>query len=165
MADEQAGIKQLRKIKETYVDRVLQWYGSRRCKPRILYRLAGTIVILASLSLPILVAHSANQGAAIAANIAAFLVAAISALHAFYTPHEVWQKYTTTYLTLEGLIVLWDMEMLQAERLATPDEQFAVALEATKKLVAETHSLVNSQTSQFFKNIKFPEMAPKTGSS
>src|SRR6187431_2140547 len=95
-------IEPLRRIKTEYVDAARDWYEGHAPWPRIAYRVAGVVTILASLSLPRL-AGAGGALQTVALPILAFVVAAASTLNAFFSLQGTWQKYVTTQLLIEGV--------------------------------------------------------------
>jgi hypothetical protein len=158
-------ITELHAVKSEYVDKALDWYKKRASWPRILFRISGTLVIVASLSIPFLsaAAISGESTTAISGaklfnvNVAAFVTALLTALNSFYSWHSTWQKYLTTQLLIEGFIVTWQMEMVLAR--ANSDRQKAddLAFAATSKLVEQTKEVITGEAHKFFANIKWPD--------
>jgi hypothetical protein len=153
-------IEPLRRIKKEYVDAARDWYATHAPWSRIAYRVAGVVTILASLSLPGLAAAGGTLQI-VALPVVAFVVAAVSALNAFFSLQSTWQKYITTQLLIEGLIAGWEVEIAEALSQEKAENCWAMALKSTRKLVDATRLVVTSEASKFFENLKWPEVKPK----
>src|SRR5215203_2728198 len=132
-------IEPLRRIKKEYVDAQTDWYRSHALWPRRAYRVAGIVTILGSLSLPFLATDDGSVRA-VMLPLVAFVVAASSALNAFFSLQSTWQKYVTTQLLIEGLIASWEVDIAEALSQAKPEECWTKALVSTRKLIEATRS-------------------------
>ena len=153
----EALIKPLTDIKKAYVDTALAWYTKRAPRPRIAFRLFGTLAILISLSMPLLTLCGGEAGKWLIA-VAAYLVAIFSALNGFFAFQSTWQKYITTQLILEALIAEWELEIADALQKNNANECWTAAYKATRKLIDGSRSVMTSEASKFFENIKLPKL-------
>jgi Na+/melibiose symporter-like transporter len=147
----------LRRIKEEYVDVHVKWYQQHAPWPRKAYRIAGTVTILASLSLPILsLAGGRYQTVGLPA--VGLILGIAAALNAFFSFHATWQKYRTAQLLLEGLVAAWEIDVAEAMALPEPEDCWARATASTRSLVTATRSIVTSEASKFFEDLTWPEL-------
>lgn len=96
-------IAELYNIKEHYVDSLLSWYRTHTTWPRVIFRTAGTTVIVLSLAIPFL-ASAKGCYLEVGVPIASFVIALVSALNAFYSWQKTWEKRISAQLTIEGLL-------------------------------------------------------------
>lgn len=149
-------LAELRRIKEDYVDGNLKWYTDHTTWPRIVFRVAGTLVIVVSLAIPFIAAAGGNL-LKYGVPTAALAIALISALNAFYGWQKTWEKRITVQLTLEGLIAVWQTQMDAATRLGDESERYEAARSATERLIDATRALTVSETNTWFTSVKFPD--------
>ena len=134
-------IEALRRIiKEGYVDDRRRWYERNRHSPRRWFRGVGIAIIVSSISIPFLVAAEGDLQRW-GAPIAALSVAILTALNMFFAWQKTWEKRVRVWLTIEGLIAIWEAEMTTAERQTDPKERFGTALQATLELIEATRKL------------------------
>jgi hypothetical protein len=156
-------LTELRRIKKEYADETLMWYTTRASHPRVMFRVSGTTVILASLAIPFLVPHGDERWAAIGASIAALLSAGLTALNSFYGWQGTWQKYINTQLLLEGFVAEWDVEMAAATAHSDVQAGRALGLVATRALVRKVESAVIDEAGRFFERIEWPSQDTRRG--
>jgi hypothetical protein len=137
------------------VGRQAKWYRSRTTWPRILFRLSGMLVIVGSLSLPVLAASSV-RGRDELLGIISLVVASLTSLGAFFRWDSTWRSRARTAQTLEGLIARWELRLMAYELGSLNREEF---LRSTEELVEESYRIVGAETDQFFSAVKFPESA------
>jgi hypothetical protein len=132
------------------------WYALHIWWPRVLFRSAGSLVILGSLSLPIIASHN-FEGRDWLLGVVSVLVAALTSLNAFFHWDSTWRSYAQTERQLESAIAKWDLQMqiFQAGKLSWPE-----AVVATQELFEQVHKTVSSETDQFFSTVKFPDVGP-----
>mgnify|MGYP001815025722 FL=1 len=150
-------IAELCDIKKRYVDKMWIWYRDNSSWPRIVFRLAGISIIVLSLSIPFIAATEGTWSKT-GVSVAALLIAILSALNAFFAWQKMWEKRITIQLTLEGLMAVWETNIVAARRFENPEEGYKTALQATQDLIENTKALAVSETTDFFTNIKFPDV-------
>lgn len=150
-------IEELCDIKKRYVDKTWIWYRDNSSWPRIVFRLAGIAIIVLSLSIPFIAATEA-QWSKNGVSVAALLIAILSALNAFFAWQKTWEKRITIQLTLEGLMAVWETKIAAARQYENPMEGYKTALQATQDLIESTKALTVSETTDFFTNIKVPDV-------
>jgi hypothetical protein len=150
-------IDDLCRIKADYVDDTLKRYQQHATWPRVVFRLVGMTVIVLSLGIPFLAAADGSWQT-VGVPIASFLIAALTALNAFFNWQKTWEKRMSMQLTLEGLVANWETE-IAAARLKEQGEGFDRALKATQELIARTQAMTVAETNAFFASIKFPEVS------
>jgi hypothetical protein len=154
-------IDELYEIKSRYVDAMLHWYRDHVTWPRVVFRLAGLMVIVLSLAIPFLAAANGKY-LSVGVPIASFSIALITAMNSFFAWQKVWEKRISVCLTLEGLIAAWETEIAAAKRDSDPATSFDKALKATQDLIDKTRAMTVAETGAFFSTIKFPE-SPSSG--
>lgn len=144
-------------IKKKYVDKTWIWYRDHSSWPRIIFRLAGTTVIVLSLSIPFLAAAGGDWLRYWVPAVST-IIAILTALNAFFAWQKTWEKRITIQLSLEGLIAAWETKIAAARRTKNAEEGYKIALQATQDLIENTRSLTVSETANFFADIKFPDV-------
>jgi hypothetical protein len=127
-------IDELSEIKIRYVDNILKWYSDHVTWPRIIFRLAGIVVIVLSLGLPILAMFEDKLGKYWVL-IASTTIAVLTALNSFFNWQKTWEKRVMLKLTLEGLIAQWEAEIIVAKAASDPKSGFDRAFKATRELI------------------------------
>ncbi|OPY74800.1 MAG: hypothetical protein A4E65_03740 [Syntrophorhabdus sp. PtaU1.Bin153] len=157
-ADPRASIEELCEIKRQYVDPLAKWYRTHTTWPRVVFRLAGTSVIVLSLAIPFL-ASAGDVYQKIGVPIASFIIALVSALNAFYSWQKTWEKRVSAQLVLEGLSAIWETEIAAAKRATDSKEAYKKAFEATQDLIEKAKMLSVAETNAFFATVKFPQLS------
>jgi hypothetical protein len=104
----------LRKQKEEYADKALNYYKGRIKRFLVGFRFLGVLVILGSVSLPFL-AQSAETNKWIISGVS-LGVALLTALNSFFGWHLTWQKRVAVTAALEHYIANWEIDMVKASR-------------------------------------------------
>ena len=157
-------IDELSEIKIHYVDNILKWYGDHVNYPRFMFRLAGILVIVLSLGLPILATFE-NKLGKYWVLIASTTIAILTALNSFFNWQKMWEKRVMLKLTLEGLVAKWEAEIIVAKAASDPKSGFERAFNATRELIEKTRATTATETGSFFAGIKFPDVDVKPKSS
>jgi hypothetical protein len=153
-------LKQLRSIVETQVISTLEWYKSHATWPRVVFRTAGTCIILLSISIPILATHN-YPGKETLLSIFALLIAALTGLNAFFKWEETWKSRRQTEFALSHLLAIWDLKMIEALHETDPHHAVKIAITATEKLVNDARTITGAETEEFFRNIQWPQVDTK----
>jgi hypothetical protein len=157
-------LDELNEIKIHYIDNILKWYSYHVTWPRIIFRLAGTTVIILSLGLPFLSTLEGDLGKQ-GVRIASFMIAVLTALNSFFNWQKTWEKRVMLKLTLEGLVAQWQAEIIAAKAASDPKSGFERAFTATRELIEKTRATTATETGSFFAGIKFPDVDLKSRSN
>ena len=161
MSDSQVeSFAELRKIKADYVDDALRWYHTHSTWPRLVFRISGVLVIVASLALPFLAAAGGSVSK-ISVPIASLVIAVTTGLNSFFGWQKSWEKRMTSKLTLEGAIAIWETQMDAAKNIADPAKAYEAASISTQNLVNSTRSLIVGEATEWFIGQKFPDVSAK----
>jgi hypothetical protein len=122
----------------------------------VLFRVAGTLIIVSSLAIPFLAASTSEQLRTYGVPIASLLVAILASLNAFFQWQAVWQKRLTIELTLEGWIAVWNTKIAEAYHQDDLKRSYQMALEATQDLIEKTRTIQVTETALLFSRTKPP---------
>ncbi len=141
-------------LKETVVQ-TRNWYRDHAERPMLLFRSAGVLLILLSVSIPYL---STLEGVAkeVLLPIFSLLIAALTGLNAFFQWQSQWQRFRQTQYQLEYLLTRWEFEITQAKH--QPEHSLAVemATAATARLLDQAHEITAQETGEHFKGQQLP---------
>jgi Protein of unknown function (DUF4231) len=149
-------VGELEELVKKLITPSVEWYSTHTAWPRVAFRLAGVIVVVGSLLLPIITATKNlpfREGILTTVSLA---VAIVSSLSTFYRWDSTWQTRTKAARELSGLLAKWELALKFAETAENPLE---AARSATQKLFDDALSVVGSETNQFFTTVKFPEIS------
>jgi len=149
-------VRELRQLVEKQIMPSVEWYSTHTAWPRVAFRLAGVIVVIGSLLLPVITAVKDlpfRDGLLTTVSLA---VAIVSSLSTFYRWDSTWQTRTKAAWELRGLLAKWELALKFAETAENPLE---AARSATQKLFDDSLDVIGSETNQFFTTVKFPEIS------
>jgi Protein of unknown function (DUF4231) len=149
-------VQSLRSLVEQQILPTYQWYQTHIRLPNILFRGAGVVVVVGSLSLPVITAAKGWPFRDAVLTAVSLAVAVLSSLSTFFRWDLAWKSRTNTASELHGLLAIWELDLKTAETAQNPRE---AALLATQKLFKESFSLTGSETNQFFAAVKWPEIS------
>lgn len=135
-----------------------QWYATRTLVPRLCFRFAGVVVVIGSLSLPVIAAQKTWQFRESLLTAVSLVVAVVSSLGTFFKWDSVWQSRTRTAGALQAALAKWELSLEAAQMSENPDN---AALAATQKLFDDAFTFVSSETKQFFDTVKWPDVRSK----
>lgn len=154
-------VESLRALVDKEVRPCQAWYESHYTWPRVVFRIAGTIVIVSSVLLPVVASLKALPYREAALITLSMAVAIPTSLNAFFRWDSTWRSRTRTEGDLRGLLAAWELRLKGADLSDNPAQ---AALAATERLFREAYALVASETDQFFATVRWPESArPKDG--
>lgn len=151
----------LRRQKEGYADAWLKFYGRHIILPHIFYRIAGTLVIVGSVSLPYL-AQTTSEANRTALSLVSLGVALLTALLSFFGWHHTWQRRMTVNVALKHYIACWEIDMLRAYR-EDYDRAKVDAYLATSQLFTMVFTTVGAESQTFFATLKPPHDEGEAG--
>jgi hypothetical protein len=157
MGDARAEVMQeLTTFVETHVGRGRRWYAEHTFRPRMWSRLVGTAIIAFSVSLPLLATQEFRHQA-LAVSLVGVLVAGLSGLAAFFRWDESWKANVSALMEFEHLLASWELRMLEARHAPDVDQGTAMAVQATRDLLAAARQVDVGNTQAFFQNMRVPE--------
>jgi hypothetical protein len=149
----EAFVEELRGLVRQQIMPHYEWYWARRTYPRLFFRIAGVVVVIGSLMLPVIAAQKWDPRILTVVSLA---VAISSSLSTFFRWDATWRSRTKAATELKGLLAKWDLALRSLSTAEKPNE---AALLATQKLFDEAFSLIGSETEGFFANIKLPQVS------
>lgn len=132
-----------------------EWYERHSRTPWLWYRSLGILVILLGVAIPLLTL-ALDDGAAkqiVIASVGAAISIATGLL-AFFGWERTWRGRRSAEIYISQRIAVWEMAMLRAKTLSTPDEVVQEILAVTAKLVDETGAHVMAESQQFFEGLR-----------
>src|SRR4029079_4980095 len=134
--------KDLRELVSKQVMPCYTWYDTHKGWPRILFRVAGLVVVIGSLLLPAIAAQSNLSHQKEILTAVSLAVAIMSSLNSFFKWDATWRSRTRTAYALQGLLGEWEFGMRASRESQNPRSS---ALEATESLVEQAFALVGSE--------------------
>ena len=162
MTDERqrdAFIEELRSLVDRHIRSAHQWYSSRTKQPRFGFRISGIIVVIGSLTLPVITAIKDWRFKDEVLTVVSLSVAIVSSLSTFYRWDLMWHSRAKTTSDLEAILGNWELDVTAASIAENPR---GAALAATQRAFQEAFRAVGAETTQFFASVKFPEV-PRGG--
>lgn len=148
-------VEELRHLVEQHIVPEYRWYQGHTTLPRLYFRVAGVVVVVGSLALPVIAAQSSSAYSKPALTVVSLAVAILSSLSTFFRWDASWRSRSNAAAGLKGLLARWELSLRAAQTSQNPPE---AALSATQKLFDEAFSLVGSETEGFFATVKWPEI-------
>ncbi len=147
-------------IAEDYAKPQLQWYLSHKRLPRLLFRAAGVVIIILSVSIPLLTTLS-FPGRDVVLSCAALLIAALTGLNSFYGWDQAWRGRQQTAETLEHLIASWRVRLASARLEPDLGKRRDLTATAAQELIDKVKAATSAEAEQFFSEVRLPQAAPK----
>lgn len=148
-------LAELTRIKDAFVGQKLDWYKAHARTPMLLFRLSGVLVILLSVSLPLL-ATLEGFWKTLVLPVVALLVAGLTGLTSFFRWESGWKGYRQAQFTLEYLLTTWELQITEASHQADVQKGIDQALQATRQLLDATHTAVSTEAEEYFKRVHIP---------
>jgi hypothetical protein len=141
-----------RGIKELYVDTRIEWYKTPTKIPRNTFRTIGILTILLSVTLPAL-ASATFPHKELTITVISVTIAALTGLGSFYHLERTWRGNSTAQMALEQAVGKWELEIRRAEFVLAPADRVEHVIKATDDLLANTGTVVSSESEGFFSNL------------
>ena len=160
-----ACFEQLRNLVDKHIVSDLEWYERHTNKPWFWFRTCGTLLIVLSISLPVLSSVQfpvwlptwfPSKDSLV--SLIALIIALLSGIGTFFHWHETWHANTRAKLELRHLFAMWEVRIVEAQLIPEPSCQAEAAIAATKELFDAAAKVDISNTEGYFKNVQFPEM-------
>lgn len=145
----------LTRIKDEFVGQKLHWYQVHARTPMFLFRVSGILIILLSVSLPLL-ATLEGFWKTLVLPIAALFVAGLTGLTSFFRWESGWKGYRQAQFTLEYLLTTWEVQIAQASHHTDVQEGIDQAFQATKQLLDATRTTISAEAEEYFKQVHIP---------
>ena len=152
------------RLREMVNTDVLHWHAVYKRNAelsRILFRLCGVVVIVASVSIPVLAAFEFPRKNLVVSG-AALLIAVLTGLNSFYRWESRWRNYRQSQFAMDQLLSEWRLALLEAENKRDQPTSVALALEATRRLLADAKAVRDTESADYFDNVAWPHLEPKT---
>lgn len=145
---------ELEKIKKEVVS-TKGWFERNSDRPRILFRLVGSLVIILSISVPLLGVLDGVWNTVVLP-VVAIAIAGLTSLNAFFQWQSQWQGNRQTQFALEHLLTKWELEIVEAKFHPDQEKAIKMAIEATSRLLDQAREITSSSTGDYFKSIQLP---------
>ena len=129
--------------------------------PRIFFRTTGTLLIILSISLPLISAIEWQHQDLLVSGIA-LTVALLTAFNTFFSWDQTWKTNYTTALLLENAVSEWKTRVLRAKHQPDAVLGIEIAYEAYEKLLAESNRIKAQNVNTYFASVKPPEVKSKS---
>jgi hypothetical protein len=149
-------VKSCRALKEQYVDTRIDYYKHHTKIPRAMFRWAGVLTIVFSVTLPALAAAVfAYKELILSATSVA--IAALTGLSSFYRWDKTWSGNSSAQVALEQHVAKWELEITNAQYLLAPADRNLHVYKATNDLLINSSNVVSSESTGFFRGLQFPQ--------
>jgi hypothetical protein len=145
------------RIRAEYIDPRVTWYRTHTNRPRFLFRVAGVLTILLSVTLPALVVAPAFHYKQLVLSVASIAIAPLAGLGSFYRWERTWRGKSTAQLALEQHIAKWELELTNARMLLDPAARAQHVYQATDDLLTNARNVVSAESEGFFAALQFKQ--------
>jgi hypothetical protein len=145
-----------REIKDKYVNPRIDWYRTNTKWPRNTYRVVGISTIILSVTLPAL-ASAQFVYKEIVISAISVIIAMLTGLGSFFHWERTWRGNSTAQVAIEQAVGKWELELKRAEFVIGPSDRVNHAIKATDDLLANTGTVVSSESEGFFSNLHAPQ--------
>ena len=150
-----------RKIKRQLVDPNREWYKHHLWAPFFLFRFAGVLTILLSVTLPVVSAIDEKKllpmdktyllaGMSLG-------IAALTGLGGFFRWERTWRSRNFAKFSIDGLVAKWELELENARIVVEPKDRIGHAYRATNDLLTNFRNVGSEESEQFFSGLQFPQ--------
>jgi len=150
-------LTELTRIKDAFVVQKLHWYTVHARTPMLLFRICGVLVILLSVSLPLLATLEGTWKTLILP-IVALLVAGLTGLTSFFRWENGWKSYRQAQFSLEYLLTTWELQITHASHHTDVQAGIDLAFQATRQLLQATQTTISAETEEYFKRVQIPRV-------
>ena len=155
-ADLEAVLACCRKLKDQFVDKRIHYYQSHTKIPRWMFRTAGILTVLLSVTLPALAAAVFSHKELVLSSVS-IGIAALTGLSSFYRWDRTWSGNSSSQVALEQQVAKWELELTNAQYLIAATDQIAHVYKATNDLLTNAGNIVASESTGFFRGLQFPQ--------
>ena len=143
-------------IKNRYVAPRIRWYETHTNFPRILYRVVGIATVVLSVTLPALASAQFVHKEVVVSGISV-VIAMLTGLSSFYHWERTWRGNSTAQMAIEQAVGKWELELRRAEFVHGGNDRVNHVIKATDDLLANTGTVVSSESEGFFSNLHAPQ--------
>lgn len=148
-------LTEVTRIKDAFVVQKLHWYTAHARTPMFLFRICGVLVIVLSVSLPLLATLEGYWKTLILPVVALF-VAGLTGLTSFFHWESGWKGYRQAQFSLEFLLTNWELQITEASHHTDVQAGIDLALQATRQLLQATQTAVSAEAEEYFKRVQIP---------
>lgn len=142
------------------VTKYRNWYRRRARWVRYFFRGSGVVVILLSVSLP-LVATADFADKDLVISVIGVVIAGLTAIRNFYQWDHVWRIVRVADFELTFVLADWELELAKLAEKDDPEEASRLAFEKTKALFADTQAIMKNEAKQYFGTLTWPDIATR----
>jgi|SoiMethySBSTD1v2_1073268.scaffolds.fasta_scaffold1624867_1 hypothetical protein len=155
-----AWLADVRALVQKHVGAGLAYYELHTRKPWLLFRVCGSLLIVLSISLPVLSTLKVEMlpQKELVVSLVALSVAVLSAFSTFFHWHDTWRENTRAKLELRELLALWELKLLAASQESNSTIRIQAVVTATEALLSEARKVGTSNTEGYFKNVSLPDI-------
>jgi len=155
-----AWLADVRALVQQHVGAGLAYYESRTRRPWLLFRICGSLLIVLSISLPVLSTLKVEMlpEKDLVVSLVALSVAVLSGLSTFFHWHDTWRENTRAKLELRELLAIWELKLLAARQEPDATVRIQTVVTATETLLSEARKVGSSNTEGYFKNVSLPDI-------
>lgn len=136
----------------------LRFYRRQAPRQRRLFRASGMFVLLLSVALPVVAAFGERLPQQyLWLSVMSALIALLTGANAFFQWGTAWQGSISAQLALERLCHNWEIAIADARTNPDPAKGRETARNATERLIAQAHRVIEAETRGFFTNQRFPD--------
>ena len=143
-------------IKTKYVTPRIHWYETHTEWPRYIYRGVGIATVVLSVTLPALASAQFVHKEVVVSAISV-VIAVLTGLSSFYHWERTWRGNSTAQMAIEQAVGKWELELKRAEFVVSQNDRVNHIIKATDDLLANTGTVVSSETEGFFSNLRGPQ--------
>ena len=146
-------LAEVAQVKDEFVVQQLHWYETHAMMPMLLFRISGVLVILFSVSLPLLTTLN-GFWRIIVLPVVSLLIASLTGFNDFFRWESVWKDYRQTHMTLEYLLKKWDLQITEARSQLDVQKGIEIALLATEQLLEAARTATSAEAEDYFKRVQ-----------
>ncbi|MFB0536508.1 MAG: DUF4231 domain-containing protein [Anaerolineae bacterium] len=152
-----AVLEELTKIKDAHVVRTLNWYKRYARRPMVFFRASGVLIIILSVSVPFLGVLEGFWKDTVLP-IVTLMIAGLTGLSSFFQWQSAWRGYRQTQFTLEHLLSIWELRIVEAKHHPDTQEGIEIALQVTKQLLDDARAATAAETEEYFELVQLPRI-------
>ena len=153
-------LKELEMLKEDYVGRKIRIYGGWANQARLRFRISSLLIIGLSVCLPFLTTLREGIWISLVLPLVALVIAGLSSLNTFFRWEGSWKGFSQTRYTLEYLVKLWELKVIEAKHEKDAQKSVEMVVQATKELLDNVQSATSTEAEEFFKRVQIPKAPP-----
>ena len=136
----------------------IDYYQRRAPYRRLAFRSSGFMILVLSISLPIITQLAPPQCQSSVVSAVTWLLAVIAATNSFFNWQKAWQDCVQMQLTLQFALSEWELRTVEARAATSDEEGIQILREALNTLMKSTSESVSKETVQYFEGIMPPDV-------